>query len=155
MTQPVGPAGLTAEDLFLVSSTDGRQELNRGTLVRMPPAGGLHGRLAARVGRLLDEFVEFGGLGVVCGAETGFILARDPDIVRAPGLCSGSTSGRAGVQHRHCLQGLTQAASKAFFKRVQAWPPRFPPRELIKRETCTMMGKFIMHPVIPLTLPPG
>lgn len=84
MGQPAEVPPLTAEELFLISSADGRQELNRGTLVRMPPAGALHGRLAAHIGRLLEEHVEAHGLGIVCGADTGFILARDPDVVRAP-----------------------------------------------------------------------
>lgn len=77
-------AALTAEDLFLISSSDGREELDRGTLVRMPPAGALHGRLASQIGYLLAEYVEAEKSGVVCGADTGFILARGPDTVRAP-----------------------------------------------------------------------
>ncbi len=50
----------------------------------MEPTGFLHGQVAARVCRLLDEHVSANGLGVVVGAETGFVLARDPDTVRAP-----------------------------------------------------------------------
>lgn len=84
MTHAADAAALTAEDLFLISSGDETQELNRGVLVRTPPAGALHGRLAARIGRLLDEYAEVNGLGIVCGADTGFILARNPDVVRAP-----------------------------------------------------------------------
>ena len=74
---------MTAEDLFLISSDD-RCELVSGTLVRMSPAGGAHGVVSVRAGRLLDEYVEAHRLGVVCGAETGFILRRQPDTVRAP-----------------------------------------------------------------------
>jgi len=33
---------------------------------------------------MLDEHVSAHGLGIVVGAETGFVLARDPDTVRAP-----------------------------------------------------------------------
>ena len=36
------------------------------------------------MGRLLDEYVEAHELGVCCGAETGFVLRRAPDTVRAP-----------------------------------------------------------------------
>lgn len=75
---------LTAEDLFMISSSDGLEELDRGTLVRMPPAGALHGSLALRLACLLQEHVEAAELGVVCGADTGFILSRSPDTVRAP-----------------------------------------------------------------------
>ena len=75
---------MTAEELFLISSDDSKCELAGGALVRMPPTGALHGKVAARIGRVLDEYVEAHGLGVVCGAETGFILRRNPDVVRAP-----------------------------------------------------------------------
>jgi len=75
---------MTAEDLFLISSDDCKYELVAGTLVRMPPTGRLHGAVSVRVGRLLDEYVEAHGLGLVCGAETGFILRQRPDTVRAP-----------------------------------------------------------------------
>lgn len=75
---------MTAEDLFLVSGDDAHYELVAGSLVRMPPAGALHGKIAARVARVLDEFADAERLGVVCGAETGFVLRRDPDTVRAP-----------------------------------------------------------------------
>src|SRR5262245_45537477 len=84
MSWPAEERLLTAEDLFLISSSDCREELNQGVLVRMPPTGALHSRLAVRIGRLLDEHVEAGQLGEVFGADTGFVLARDPDIVRAP-----------------------------------------------------------------------
>ena len=50
----------------------------------MAPTGGEHGVLTIRLGRLLDEYVEAHELGLVCGAETGFVLRRTPDTVRAP-----------------------------------------------------------------------
>jgi Uma2 family endonuclease len=53
-------------------------------VVREPAAGFEHGRIAAQVGALLSTFVKDRGLGVVVGAETGFVLAEDPPIVRAP-----------------------------------------------------------------------
>jgi Uma2 family endonuclease len=37
-----------------------------------------------RIGRKIDEFVEQNGLGATFGAETGFILARDPDVLLGP-----------------------------------------------------------------------
>lgn len=76
---------LTAEDLFVVSaSSDQRFELDRGALVRMPPAGAVHSAIALRLGRLLAEHVDAAALGVVVGADCGFVLARQPDVVRAP-----------------------------------------------------------------------
>lgn len=50
----------------------------------MSPAGFRHGRIAAKLAHLLLGHVEEHELGVILGAETGFILSRDPDTVRAP-----------------------------------------------------------------------
>jgi Uma2 family endonuclease len=61
-----------------------RTELVRGRVVREPAAGFEHGRLAATVAVLLSRFVEERRLGVVVGAETGFVLADAPPVVRAP-----------------------------------------------------------------------
>ena len=33
---------------------------------------------------MLDLYVEQNDLGLVCAAETGFMLSREPDTVRAP-----------------------------------------------------------------------
>ena len=50
----------------------------------MSPAGGGHGRIALRIAYLLESFNEKNRSGVVYAAETGFILQRNPDTVRAP-----------------------------------------------------------------------
>ena len=50
----------------------------------MSPAGGRHGRLALRIGWLLNNHVESNALGVVLAAETGFRISVDPDTVLAP-----------------------------------------------------------------------
>ena len=62
-----------------------RIELVRGRLVRSPRPASLHGRLVIRLGRLLDEYAEAGGHGVVL-ADAGVILGRNPDTVRGPDL---------------------------------------------------------------------
>lgn len=41
--------------------------------------------LALRIGARLQQWAEAGGHGVVCVAS-GFVLARNPDTVRAPGV---------------------------------------------------------------------
>lgn len=74
----------TAEELLRAQDI-GRCELVRGELVMMVPPGGEHGRLQNRIGLRLGSFVESRGLGVVFG-EIGFVLARNPDTVRAPDL---------------------------------------------------------------------
>lgn len=73
----------TAEELLDLPDDGYRYELVRGELRQMTPAGYEHGRIAARVARVLDAFVSEHQLGEVVGAETGFILGRGPDTVRA------------------------------------------------------------------------
>lgn len=72
----------TAEQLERAGDI-GRCELLRGELVMMLPAGGRHGQLAMLLGRELANFVLERALGTVVAAETGFVLSRDPDTVRA------------------------------------------------------------------------
>lgn len=74
---------ITAEQLLKMGDI-GRCELLYGELIMMSPAGFDHGELALRIGHLLAAFVESRELGVVLAAETGFLLARKPDLVRAP-----------------------------------------------------------------------
>jgi Uma2 family endonuclease len=62
-----------------------RVELVRGRLVREPRPATLHARLVARLTRLLDEFVERSGGGLIL-TEGGALLARDPDTVRGPDI---------------------------------------------------------------------
>lgn len=84
MAQPARRSLMTAEELFQLPNDDCKYELVEGELIRMAPTGGKHGKSTARLTRLLDEYVEAHDLGIVCGAETGFILKRTPDTVRAP-----------------------------------------------------------------------
>ena len=72
------------EQFATLSPDAGRSELVEGELRMMLPAGGRHGRVAMNCGRLLANHVDEHMLGVVYAAETGFVLARDPDTVRAP-----------------------------------------------------------------------
>lgn len=73
---------VTADEFLAMG--EGRRELVRGEVIEMTPAGYEHGRVSLRLGRLLARFIEEQGLGEAVGAETGFILARNPDTVRAP-----------------------------------------------------------------------
>lgn len=58
-------------------------ELVEGELRRMAPAGFQHGDVAARIGARLWQYAHDHDLGSVV-AETGFLLSRGPDTVRAP-----------------------------------------------------------------------
>lgn len=60
-----------------------RHELVGGHLVSEPPTGARHGRVAARFVCTLDAFASQND-GVVLTSETGYILHRSPDTVRAP-----------------------------------------------------------------------
>jgi Uma2 family endonuclease len=76
---------MTAEALLNASGL-GRCELLQGELKMMSPSGALHGRYVDVLERWLGSFVAENNLGMTFGAETGFILARNPDTVRAPDI---------------------------------------------------------------------
>jgi Uma2 family endonuclease len=75
---------ITADDLLRMPDDGFRYELVRGALRKMTPAGFQHGRITINITNSLDQFVRANHLGVICAAETGFKLASDPDMVRAP-----------------------------------------------------------------------
>ena len=78
-----GAALFTADDILKLGDI-GRCELLEGRLTMMSPAGARHGRVAMRIGRRLAQHVEAKALGEVSAAETGFVIERNPDTVRAP-----------------------------------------------------------------------
>lgn len=69
----------------------------------MAPAGFEHGSIGSELLMRLRQFVKANDLGVVVGADTGFVLARDPDLVRSPDVAF-------VTKHR-----VAQATIKAFF----------------------------------------
>ncbi len=73
----------TAEQLARMPEDGNRYELVEGVLNMMSPAGGRHGKIAGSVFRLLANHVFNNDLGVTFAAETGFMIATDPDTVRA------------------------------------------------------------------------
>ncbi|HEY2537065.1 MAG TPA: Uma2 family endonuclease [Solirubrobacteraceae bacterium] len=77
------PTITTADELLHMPDDGMRHELVRGKLLTMTPPGAEHGRVAVTVGGLLFIHARKTGSGVTVG-ETGFVLARDPDTVRAP-----------------------------------------------------------------------
>jgi Uma2 family endonuclease len=83
-TAPTERVGMTAEELFELPDDGMRHELVEGELRTMAPAGFDHGRLALRIGARILDHVEQHRLGEVLAAETGFVLGRAPDTVRAP-----------------------------------------------------------------------
>ena len=77
---------ITTAEQLLRAQDIGRCELIRGELRMMTPAGDEHGRITINVTVPVAAFVRSRKLGVLHCAETGFILSRDPDTVRAPDL---------------------------------------------------------------------
>ncbi len=75
---------ITAEQLLAMPNDGNRYELIEGELHMMSPAGNVHGETAANITALLWNHVRQHRLGKVFAAETGFLLSRDPDTVRAP-----------------------------------------------------------------------
>jgi Uma2 family endonuclease len=75
---------VTADELLAMPSDSKRYELVQGELRMMSPTGGRHGRIAQKLLRRLGNYVEQQQLGETFAAETGFLLSRNPDTVRAP-----------------------------------------------------------------------
>ena len=75
---------VTAEELFRMPDDGSIVELVDGEIRKMTPADAEHGRIADRFAISLGAYVRQHGLGVTMAAETGFIIRRDPDTVRAP-----------------------------------------------------------------------
>lgn len=75
---------LTAEELAALPRENLRLELIRGEISAMPPTFDDRGEVAMQLGILLGQYVLAHKLGKMYAAETGFLVARDPDTVRAP-----------------------------------------------------------------------
>jgi Uma2 family endonuclease len=74
----------TVDDLLRMRDDGKRRELVAGELREMPPSGHEHGRVTMRFSAPLSLFVDEHNLGAVYAAETGFLLAKNPDTVRGP-----------------------------------------------------------------------
>ncbi len=72
---------ITADELLLMG--EGRRELIRGEVIELMPPGERHGKVAGRLFRHMSNYVAEHKLGEAY-TETGFLLKRDPDTVRAP-----------------------------------------------------------------------
>jgi Uma2 family endonuclease len=75
---------LTAEEFAALPHEGLRLELIKGELIAMPPTHGNHGVPAMRLSGLLTHYILTNHLGQVYAAETGFLIAENPDTVRAP-----------------------------------------------------------------------
>jgi len=90
---------VTAEELLREMPEARRGELVKGEFIKMSPAGYQHGKIAGNIFGSLWNFVRQNRLGYVYAAETGFLLSRNPDTVRAPDAAFVTTE-RAARQAR-------------------------------------------------------
>ena len=88
---------LISADELLRNPPKQRCELVRGELVFMSPAGSSHGWVMINITVPLAVFVKTHKLGYAFGAETGFLIERDPDTVRAPDVSFVRNSRVAGT----------------------------------------------------------
>lgn len=77
---------VTAEQLLRMPDDGFRYELVAGELKRMTPSGWEHGAVGGHLHSLLGRHNLEHRLGRIFFAETGFLLARNPDTVRAPDI---------------------------------------------------------------------
>lgn len=76
---------MSAEELLRLPRGRARFELIEGELTVMEPGGAEHGAVAAMVAALLLPYVRENDLGIVFGAETGFVLVPgNKPTIRAP-----------------------------------------------------------------------
>jgi Uma2 family endonuclease len=81
---PTEPKQLVTAESLLENHPQQRCELIQGEIRLMSPAGSERGSIVGRLTVRIGLCVEQGQLGHFFGAETGFIIERDPDTVRAP-----------------------------------------------------------------------
>ena len=81
---------LTAEE-FQQLPESRWSELIHGVVVETMPGAPEHGSVAMTIGWLLSNFVRPNHLGIVL-SEAGFVLERNPDMVRAPDIAFVSAS---------------------------------------------------------------
>lgn len=75
---------MTADELLGMPDDGFVYELIKGDLIKVsPPPGYEHGLVTMNIAGPLYAHIEANNLGKVCAAETGFLLYRNPDTVRA------------------------------------------------------------------------
>ena len=94
------PNLMTAEELLRHDVPHKSTELVRGVLVVREPPSGWHGHLSHRLGWMLGQHVYPRNSGMLFGQDTGFLIERDPDTVRAPDLAF-VTAARASEIGKH------------------------------------------------------
>ena len=79
-----GSRTITAEQLHSLPDDGKRRELARGVVRVVSPSGWEHSAIGLRLARLLAAWTDARGLGIVTGADGGYVLRRNPDTLYAP-----------------------------------------------------------------------
>src|SRR5690349_22221593 len=104
------PARLvTADELERMPKGNFRWELIRGRLIRMSPAAPRHGRITVGLCARLWNHVMPAKLGEVW-TDVGFVLASEPDTVRAPDVCFVSSDRLPAPDARGFYRGAPELA---------------------------------------------
>lgn len=91
---------MTIAEFESLGSERARSELVKGEMHKMAAAGLWHGELGARLIVLLSPPVRSGRLGKIYGAETGYVVSRDPDSVLVPDVSFVKTDRLAALTDR-------------------------------------------------------
>jgi Uma2 family endonuclease len=91
---------ITVEELEAIDLPGKSTELVRGRLVVREPPSTYHGKIAAKLGYLLGDYVYPHDLGVLFGQDTGFKIESNPDTVRAPDAAFLSKERAAHITRR-------------------------------------------------------
>lgn len=76
---------MTAEELFNLADDGRNYELIEGILIEMAPPGGEHGVVPTNATALLAPYLKRTKAGLLV-TETGFLVQRNPDVVRSADL---------------------------------------------------------------------
>ena len=111
---------LTAEDLWQLPADGNFHELVRGEIRTMPPAGFEHGVVGTNLALCLGPHIKLHRLGLLTNADTGFLLHRNPDTVRAPDI--GFVRQERVSGNRHSGQVLARSAGLGRGSRIAERP---------------------------------
>jgi Uma2 family endonuclease len=102
---------ITADELLAMGDI-GRCELIYGELVKMSPTNSDHGEIAMLIGIFVGSYVLQHDLGRVYAAETGFLVERNPDLVRAPDVSFVRKDHAAKIPRKKFIPGVPDLAAE-------------------------------------------
>jgi len=99
---------MTADEFYrwanLPENRDLHVELERGTVIEMPPPGKYHGFVCGNIAGILRDYAVKRARGYVCTNDAGLIVERDPDTVRGPDVTFYDDNQTADTMDRQVAQ---------------------------------------------------